>query len=490
MAEYRRAELLIRFKDCMFDVQGMRWKYTYPPQVIELLARLLRDHAMGELETFWPIGVRPIDIPEESIFAPPPERWRALLSMVSRRRPRNRWQSPRFTPNDTMVRKARLRLIARFHSDSSLDAAMHLLRQEPLVAYAERIPVRTGPQAPKPEPAPPVGKGKNDDLDTLAASTWWRTALKVPVEWNDAKISNIAVVDCGCDLTHPALSSRILSDPSGHDEVWEHGTRICTQLIGSDSGASFTTENIEEEIPKGYSALPQSTLRSFAVTDSNSTAVWAVDSGLYDYVLHLLADSNMHPCHPDLRLVEDPVKVVNLSIGNSYLTSASEREAFQALINGSVLPVACVHNIGTHDTDYSVWYPAALPTVVSVGAVSKSGGITAFSRFGLPQTENQQFLRKCHSVDLCAPGLNVYSLLPQKSGQVLASRNVGTSFAAPFVTAAASVLWAANPTASVAEVRDILFSAVHWYNSSAGDHANRHKYGRGILNCESILPPI
>lgn len=57
---------------------------------------------------------------------------------------------------------------------------------------------------------------------------------------------------------------------------------------------------------------------------------------------------------------------------------------------------------------------------------------------------------------LCAPGDRIISIAPERRTLMLS----GTSFAAPFVTGTAALLWSAFPAATAAEVKAALTRAV------------------------------
>jgi subtilisin family serine protease len=167
--------------------------------------------------------------------------------------------------------------------------------------------------------------------------------------------------------------------------------------------------------------------------------------------------------------VDQGAKVINLSFGavrdplNSALDAYSKLEAqavAYAVKHGAVVVAA----VGNSDEAYATpWpfasWPSALPHVIGVGALTRTGDVPAFS------DQDPQF------VDIAAPGVGIFSTFPKK----LTSSRVGctaqgytdcatgdyqhpegTSFAAPQVSAAAAVLFGLNPALTSSQVTTIL----------------------------------
>ncbi|MBS3956951.1 MAG: cell wall-binding repeat-containing protein [Clostridiales bacterium] len=139
-------------------------------------------------------------------------------------------------------------------------------------------------------------------------------------------------------------------------------------------------------------------------------------------------------------------RVINLSLGISPANSdftAAQRDLLDAavaacLARGSIV-VAAAGNTGTR----GVFYPAASPGALAVGAIEHTGGNAgkrwSSSSFG-PE------------LDLAAPGVSLWTA--GADDQI--SQRSGTSHATPLVSGTAALIWSFMPGLSADEVADIL----------------------------------
>ena len=140
-------------------------------------------------------------------------------------------------------------------------------------------------------------------------------------------------------------------------------------------------------------------------------------------------------------------RVINASWGGPAFSMALYGAVKRAGERGALI-VAAAGNEGVN-ADAKPDYPAAfdLPNVVSVAATDRSDRLLDFSNYG------------SKSVDLAAPGDDVYSTVPIVSDPSGYASFSGTSMAAPFVSGAAALYLARFPQASSDQVKAALMQS-------------------------------
>jgi len=254
----------------------------------------------------------------------------------------------------------------------------------------------------------------------------------------------VAVIDSGVDLTHPELRGRIAASWSFVDgpvaDTDGHGTFVAGEIAAlSDNGVG-----IAGLAPPARLLVAKVVRDDGTIPDRAEAAAirWAVRSG---------------------------ARVINLSFGSTRDPSdrsrdgfsASERSAIQFAVRNGVLVVAAAGN--GNDAPTRPWpyasYPAAFPHVLGVAAFGRSGAVPTFSN------------RDDQYVDLAAPGMDIFSLLPRSvtnkfplcdeqgyssCGPKEYRHADGTSFSSPQVAAAAALLFAALPSLRPDQVGELL----------------------------------
>jgi hypothetical protein len=299
----------------------------------------------------------------------------------------------------------------------------------------------------------------------------------------------VAIIDSGIDGGHPEFPrARIWAGRSFVGGRWDvdeqgHGTFVAGEIAAAlnnegIAGIAFPAQLIIAKIARGD--------ESIAVEDEVAAIRWAADRG---------------------------AQVINLSIGGLRDPLNRKRDTFSqaeanaieyAYRHGAVLVAA----IGNGDeAPRTPWfygsYPAALPHVIGVSALTPSGNVPAFS--------NRDLIYN----DIAAPGQEILSTL---SRGLTAQRPTcvdqgysdcgpdefrhasGTSFAAPQVAAAAAVLLALRPTLTPDQVMNILERSATDVNAATGCKQcalqrdplsgwGRLDIARAVAALDGVLPP-
>jgi subtilisin family serine protease len=284
--------------------------------------------------------------------------------------------------------------------------------------------------------------------DPLAPKQWYLTEDHAFDAW-DVPPPNlvpvkVAVVDSGIDATLPDFAGRIADGRSFVGGDWRvdtegHGTFVAGEIAANlDTqgivGIAYTSQLLIAKVVRADGTIP--------LAAEASAIRWAADQGAR--VINL-----------SLGGVRDPVHL------NRDTYSALEASAVAyAYSKGAVLVAA----VGNGDEAISEpWpyasYPAALPHVIGVSALTRLGNVPDFSN------------RDPIYNDISAPGVGIFSTFPSTltsqrptcsdqgysdCGTDEYKNPEGTSFAAPQVSAAAAVLFAVNPALTNGQVGALL----------------------------------
>jgi len=273
--------------------------------------------------------------------------------------------------------------------------------------------------------------------DPLFARQWYVTQDRAFDQWSELPTTlppvRVAVIDSGIDSGHPEFDGKILAQKS-----FVGGTAVDRQGHGTFVAGEIAADVNNAQGIAGI-AFPAVLLIAKVVEpdDTISPTVearairWAVDQGAQ--VINLSIGGLRDPIHPgrDTR-------------------SAEELSAIEYARSHDVVVVAAVGNgdqAPTMPWPYAS-YPAALPHVVGVSALSEDGSVPAFSN------------RDPIYNDISAPGDGILSTFPraltaERPGCVDQGYSdcgppeyrdaQGTSFATPQVTAAAALIRAVRP---------------------------------------------
>jgi len=210
-------------------------------------------------------------------------------------------------------------------------------------------------------------------------------------------------------------------------------------------------------------------MASLIVTQHTSpTGLRGVAPGAEVYAVKVLNDqgegSTTHAILGIQWAVDNGMHIISISFGfdnhNPSLNSAINR----AYARG-VLIVASAGNNG--DTFWpDVVYPAKYDVVIAVSAINENKDRLRSASFG-------------SEVELAAPGEKIWA---RGIGNTIVSGS-GTSFAVPYVTGTAALVWGENNSLTNVEVRNILTQTA---TSLHGDGRDKY-FGYGLINAAAAL---
>ena len=163
-------------------------------------------------------------------------------------------------------------------------------------------------------------------------------------------------------------------------------------------------------------------------------------------------------------------RVSNNSYGGGQGAGSPMVDAISyAATKGQVVVAAAGNNSGNND-NAGASYPATFPNdnIVAVAAIDINGNLANFSNYGAT------------TVDLAAPGVNIYSTLPNNAHGSLS----GTSMATPHVTGAIGLLLSAHPGWTYQQLIRQILSTTTPDASVAGKTVTG-----GVLNIGAALAP-
>ncbi|WP_439562946.1 S8 family serine peptidase [Roseinatronobacter sp.] len=251
--------------------------------------------------------------------------------------------------------------------------------------------------------------------------------------WPSAMRPRLGMIDTGINTDHPALQDRRLTvhqvDLGTRDAAGrQHGTAIAAMLVGS----------VEGRVP---GLLPDAALIAVEAFHKRGATEQA-DAFSVTGALGLL--------------VSEGVDVINMSFSGPA-NRVLERLIDRAAESGIGLVAAA----GNGGPGAAPAYPAAWPQVIAVTAID--------ARERIYRQANQG-----PYVALAAPGVNIWTAASISGGRLRS----GTSYAAPFVTAALAVERKRAPELDIGEVTGQLFACARDLGEAGFDPV----FGHGLIS--------
>jgi subtilisin family serine protease len=334
-------------------------------------------------------------------------------------------------------------------SASTTASALDRLHSDPRVRYAEPNFVVSADVTPN-DPFFSREWGLNNN--GFPVSGRWGTPdadIDAPEAWSVTTGSDavtVAVIDTGIDYSHPDLSSQMWINPGENcagcrnDGIDNDGNGYVDDWRGWD----FANGDNDPMDDNGHGTHVAGTIGAAGNNGIGITGVtWRLRLLPLKFLSAAGTGTTADAVSAVLYAADKGASVLNNSWGGDEYSQALADAITVADSHGELF-VAAAGNSGT-DNDAMPTYPAsyALPNVLTVAATDNSDQLAYFSNVG----------RK--SVDLAAPGLNIYSTWPGATYQYMS----GTSMAAPHVSGAAALAKAAFPSASGVGLKALLLDS-------------------------------
>ncbi|RHW35916.1 serine protease [Lysinibacillus yapensis] len=229
--------------------------------------------------------------------------------------------------------------------------------------------------------------------------------IAAPKIWENSKGKGItvAILDTGCDVTHPDLNGRIIGgrnftdDDHGKPDVYTdyngHGTHVAGTIAAIHNGTGVV------------GVAPEANLLIVKVLNK-------AGSGQYDWIINGINYA-----------VEQRVDIISMSLGGS-VDVPELRQAIQNAIANQILVVCAAGNEGDgQSSSDELGYPGCYNEVISVGSVNLLRHSSKFSNSN-------------NEVDLVAPGEEILSTYLNGTYAKLS----GTSMATPHVSGALALI--------------------------------------------------
>ncbi len=322
--------------------------------------------------------------------------------------------------------------------------------------------------------------------DPLLSEQWGLTKIQAQKGWDRTTGTSdamVAVLDSGIKYNHEDFAGRVnltyakdyVNGDDNPMDDYGHGTAV-SGVIGA------ATNNAKGVAGLNWNAqiLPIKVLNSIGGGVMSDTcaalaylaalrATWEATGGA--------SGANVVAVNMSLGQYNDDVKILHNGVYEYQEQNPNGiKDRCQDAYNQGITLVAAA---GNGDVDWNT-YPAYYPTVIAVAATDSSDIRSQWSNID-PTTGRTQASNYATWVDVSAPGTEIMTV--DWGGSY--SRWSGTSLSCPFVAGLASLMKAANPALSVAQVMNQIGASADNIDSLNPSYAG--KLGSGRINAYMAL---
>ncbi len=289
---------------------------------------------------------------------------------------------------------------------------------------------------------------------------WSIQKVRAPDVWQKYKIDGTGVVvghlDTGIDANHPALKGKILAfkdftaTPAAEPfDDQGHGTHTAGSIAGGDGvGVAPGAKLIVAKVFDRYGSAQDEWLLA--------AMQWVMDPDG-------IAETNDGP------------RLVSNSWGSDETSDRTFWTAVQSWVSAGIVPVFAAGNSGPWG---KVGTPGNFPHSWAVAATSNTDSLAYFSSQGPTTWDGVTYTKP----DIAAPGSNVISCAV---GGGLVS-NSGTSMACPHVAGLVALMFQANPTLTIEQIRTTAESTA----IDLGTPGKDNKFGSGRFDALACLDKV
>ncbi|TRY51081.1 Serine protease, subtilase family, signal peptide [Cryptosporidium tyzzeri] len=255
----------------------------------------------------------------------------------------------------------------------------------------------------------------------------------------------VAVIDTGVDYTHPDLvenmwvnEKELYGRPGVDDDMNGYVDDIYGYDFANNRGAPVDDE--------GHGTHCAGTI---AAKGNNHEGISGINwKGVKIMALKFLRGNGVGFLSDSVKAINYAIKMGANILSNSWGGGSFSQATYDAIkrsIDKNMLFVVAAGN-DRNNNDIRPTYPSAyqLPNVLSVAAIDIHGRLGVFSNYGH------------RSVDMAAPGVDILSTSANKGYKRLS----GTSMACPFVSGAAALLYAFDPSMTFDQAKTLILRSV------------------------------
>ncbi len=274
---------------------------------------------------------------------------------------------------------------------------------------------------------------------------WGMLNINAPQAWDiatDASQVLVAVIDTGIDYNHPDLKHNIWRNPQRVPcNAGDPPCLICPVFRGCD----YVNGDDDAMDDRGHGTHVAGTI---GARGNNGIGVTGVAWRVQLVPIKFLDAGGFGTTADACKAIDFAIRIGADVANNSWVcgtASLALAEVIEEAADAGMLFVAAAGNAGVN-TDVVGFYPAdyASRNVISVAAIDMGNKLASFSNYGIS------------TVDLGAPGVNIFSTWPGNRYAYLS----GTSMATPHVVGTAALVRARQPFMDVRSLKALLLDNV------------------------------